>query len=127
MSAKVDKFCSNLRDRLNAIEARVESAKANVEALPGKADVADRLAAADCSTRHLSKQEVRPNGAVVAALPQLKVQFLAEALHVDVVSKNPCRQSLHVLLPRDFDQPAQHLRSKALVLPWVRNQNCKFR
>ena len=42
MSAKVDKFCNDLHDRLNAIEARVESAKANVEALPGKADKAVR-------------------------------------------------------------------------------------
>jgi len=38
MSAKVDKFCDSLRDKLNAMEARIESAKANVQALPGKAD-----------------------------------------------------------------------------------------
>jgi DNA repair exonuclease SbcCD ATPase subunit len=40
MSARVDKFCDNLRDRLNAIEARVESAKANVQTLPGKVEKA---------------------------------------------------------------------------------------
>ena len=42
MSAKVDKFCDDLRERLNAIEARVESAKASVQALPGKAEQAVR-------------------------------------------------------------------------------------
>ncbi len=37
MSERVDKFCDGLRDRLNVIEKRVESVKANVEALPKKA------------------------------------------------------------------------------------------
>jgi hypothetical protein len=40
MSERVDKFCDGLRDRLNAIEARVETIKANVQALPGKAEKA---------------------------------------------------------------------------------------
>ena len=40
MSARVDKFCDGLRDRLNALEARVASARANVQALPGKAEKA---------------------------------------------------------------------------------------
>ena len=40
MSERVDKFCDGLRDRLNAIEARVQSAKANIQALPGKAEKA---------------------------------------------------------------------------------------
>ena len=40
MSERVDRFCDNLRDRLNAIEARVESVKSNVKALPGKAEKA---------------------------------------------------------------------------------------
>lgn len=40
MSARVDKFCDGLRDRLNTIESRVESFKANVQALPGKVEKA---------------------------------------------------------------------------------------
>jgi hypothetical protein len=40
MSERVDKFCDGLRDRLNAIEARVESFKADVQALSGKAEKA---------------------------------------------------------------------------------------
>jgi hypothetical protein len=48
MSAKVDIFCDNLRDQLNAVESRVGSVKANVQALPGKVgralqDKADRV------------------------------------------------------------------------------------
>jgi hypothetical protein len=53
MSAKVDKFCNDLRDRLNAIEARIESAKANVESLPGKAEkaVRDKFAQAQANVK----------------------------------------------------------------------------
>lgn len=40
MSARVDKFCDGLRDRLNSLETRVESVKANVQALPGKVEKA---------------------------------------------------------------------------------------
>ena len=42
MSERVDRFCNTLRDRLNAVEARLENAKATVEALPGKAERAVR-------------------------------------------------------------------------------------
>src|SRR4051794_32034124 len=34
MSAKVDQFCDNLRDRLNTMEARLTSFKTTVQALP---------------------------------------------------------------------------------------------
>jgi hypothetical protein len=37
MSAKVDKFCDRLRDRLNAIAGRLQSVKTNVAALPDQA------------------------------------------------------------------------------------------
>lgn len=40
MSERVDRFCDGLRERLNAIEARVLSAKANIQALSGKAEKA---------------------------------------------------------------------------------------
>jgi hypothetical protein len=38
MSAKVDEFCDKLRDRLNAIEGKLQSVKADVQALPGQAE-----------------------------------------------------------------------------------------
>lgn len=42
MSAAVDNFCEGLREGLNALEARVQSAKANIQALPGKTEKAIR-------------------------------------------------------------------------------------
>jgi len=42
MSEKVDKFCDKLRDRLNAIEGRVQSVKADIQTLPAKAEKALR-------------------------------------------------------------------------------------
>jgi chromosome segregation ATPase len=38
MSAKVDQFCDNLRDRFDGVEGRIQSVKTNVQALPGQAD-----------------------------------------------------------------------------------------
>lgn len=38
MSATVDKFCNDLRDRLNDVESRVQTAKASLQALAGQAD-----------------------------------------------------------------------------------------
>lgn len=40
MSERVDKFCSGLRERLNAIEGRIQSIKTDVQALPAKAEKA---------------------------------------------------------------------------------------
>lgn len=51
MSAKVDQFCDNLRGQLNAVEARVESIKANMQSLPGKVEKAV----------HVKADEVRAN------------------------------------------------------------------
>lgn len=42
MSARVDQFCDNLRDRLNTMEGRFNSLKANVQAVPKRADQAVR-------------------------------------------------------------------------------------
>jgi hypothetical protein len=42
MSAKVDQFCDDLHDRLNAIEARIESAKTSIQAVPANAQKAVR-------------------------------------------------------------------------------------
>jgi ABC-type transporter Mla subunit MlaD len=51
MSERVDKFCDSLRDRLNAIEARVQSIKANVQGLPGKGEKAMQQLVADARTK----------------------------------------------------------------------------
>jgi len=40
MSARVEKFCDNLKVRLNAIEARVQSLNTSMKELPAKADLA---------------------------------------------------------------------------------------
>jgi ElaB/YqjD/DUF883 family membrane-anchored ribosome-binding protein len=40
MSAQVDQFCDMLRDRLNAIEGRLQCVMADVKGLPGKAEKA---------------------------------------------------------------------------------------
>jgi hypothetical protein len=40
MSERVNKFCDGLKERLGALEKLVQSVKANVQALPGKAEKA---------------------------------------------------------------------------------------
>lgn len=42
MSERVDKFCDSLRERLNALEGRIQSVKTDVKALPAKAEKALR-------------------------------------------------------------------------------------
>jgi hypothetical protein len=42
MSAKVDQFCDGLRERLNAIEGRIQSVKTSMHDLPAKAEKAVR-------------------------------------------------------------------------------------
>ena len=42
MSATVDKFCDNLRDRLNSLEKRVQTAKRNVQSLADEGEKALR-------------------------------------------------------------------------------------
>src|SRR2546423_447981 len=58
MSAKIDKFCNTLRDRLNTVDGRLTSIKENVQALPKQADkaVRDKL---DQAQRKLRSQKDR--------------------------------------------------------------------
>src|SRR5262249_39223822 len=42
MSAKVDQFCDQLRDRLNTIEGRLKSVKTNIQTMPEQAEKALR-------------------------------------------------------------------------------------
>ena len=70
MSANVDKFCNDLRDRLNAIERRVESVKADVKAFPGQGEkvLRDKLEAA---RNRLNAEKERVN--------QMRTNFEAQA------------------------------------------------
>ena len=42
MSAKVDQFCGNMRDRLNTVEGRLTSLKTSIQAMPKQAEKAVR-------------------------------------------------------------------------------------
>ena len=42
MSATVDKFCDNLRDRLNSVEKRLQTAKRNMQSLANEGENALR-------------------------------------------------------------------------------------
>jgi hypothetical protein len=57
MSAKVDQFCDSLRDRLNAIEARVGSVKENIEAFPEHAEKAFQSQLANARTKLKAEQQ----------------------------------------------------------------------
>jgi hypothetical protein len=73
MSARVDKFCDGLRDRLNAVEARVESVKANVKALPGKAEKAMQDTVDEARTKlRAQKEHIEKNRADLKAWGEQK-------------------------------------------------------
>jgi hypothetical protein len=53
MSATVDKFCDNLRDRLNSVEKRLQTAKRNVQSLTNEGE---RTVRQKCDEFHLKAQ-----------------------------------------------------------------------
>jgi hypothetical protein len=57
MSERVDKFCDSLRERLNALEGRIQSVKTNVQALPAKAEKALRETLDDVRTKLQAQKE----------------------------------------------------------------------
>jgi hypothetical protein len=76
MSERVDKFCDGLRDRLNAIEGRIQSVKTDVQGLPAKAEKAVQQKLDEARTRFQAQK-----GRVEKARADLKVwadQRLAE-------------------------------------------------
>ena len=57
MSAKVDQFCDQLRDRLDTIEGRLQSVKTSIKSLPTQADKALRDKLDEARTRVQAQKE----------------------------------------------------------------------
>jgi vacuolar-type H+-ATPase subunit I/STV1 len=74
MSAKVDKFCDNLRDRLNAVEGRFISVKTNVQGFPKQAEKALRERLDEVRAKlHAQKDRVERTRANIKARSQQKM------------------------------------------------------
>jgi chromosome segregation ATPase len=81
MSAKVDQFCDSLRTRLNAIEGRIESVKANVEILPKQAEKALRDMLDEARTRlQAQKERIEQTRANLKAHAQQKIAETKKAV-----------------------------------------------
>ncbi len=57
MSEKVDKFCDGLRERLTAIEGRVQTVRTAVQGLPAKAEKALQAKLQEARTKMQSQKE----------------------------------------------------------------------
>jgi uncharacterized protein YaiL (DUF2058 family) len=77
----VDQFCDRLRDRLNAIEGRVESVKASIQAFPGQAEKAlrDKLETARTGLQ-AQKERIEQTRANLKAWAQQKMVETREAV-----------------------------------------------
>ena len=77
MSVKVDQFCDRLRDRLNTIEAWLESVKAHIQSLPGKVrdDLRNKWEQARTKL-HAQKERVEQTRADLKSQPQLAADVL---------------------------------------------------
>jgi len=81
MSERVDKFCDGLRERLNAIEGRIQSVKTDVQAMPAKADKALRDKLDEARTKvEAQKQRVVKARADLKAWTDQKVAETKEAI-----------------------------------------------
>jgi len=81
MSAKVDQFCDQLRDRLSTIEGRLQSVKTNMKALPEQAEKALRDKLAEARTKvQAQKERVEQTRANLKARGQQKVAETKEAV-----------------------------------------------
>jgi uncharacterized protein YaiL (DUF2058 family) len=81
MSAKVDQFCDNLRDRLNRVEARLETAKTNIQALPGQAEKVVREKLGEVQQKLLAqKDRIDQTRANFKARAQQKLTETKEAI-----------------------------------------------
>jgi chromosome segregation ATPase len=81
MSAKVDQFCNELRDRLNTIEGRLQSVKTNMKSLPAQAEKAlrDKLEEARSKVQ-AEKARIDKTRASIEARVQQKVAETREAV-----------------------------------------------
>jgi len=81
MSAKVDKFCDGLRDRLNAIEGWLDSVKADIRSLPWKTRKTLQSKLEGARTKLLAQKErVEQTRAELKSPPQLAVELLVESV-----------------------------------------------
>ncbi len=82
MSAKVDQFCDNLRDRFNRVEARLETAKTNIQALPGQAEKVVRERLGEVQQKLLAqKDRVDQTRANLKAQAEQKLTETREAIN----------------------------------------------
>ena len=81
MSAKVDRFCDWLRDRLNTIEGWLESGKTDIQSLPEKTRKALRDNLEKARTKlQAQKERVEQTRADLKSQPQLAVELLVESV-----------------------------------------------
>jgi hypothetical protein len=81
MNAKVDQFCDGLRDRPNAIDNWLESVKAEIKALPGKARKAHESKLREARARlQAQKERVEQTRAELKSPPQLAVELLVDSV-----------------------------------------------
>ena len=81
MSAKVDQFCDNLRDRLNFMDGRLQSVKTNLEGLPEQAEKAVRAKLDQARTKlRAHKESAEQTLANLKARAQQKVAETKEAV-----------------------------------------------
>ena len=81
MSAKVDQFCDRLRDRLNAIEAWLESVKADIRSLPWKVRKTLQSKLKEARTKlQAQKERVEQTRAELKSPPQLAAELLVESV-----------------------------------------------
>jgi len=81
MNAKVDQFWDNLRERLNRVEARLNKARTNIQALPGQAEKAVRERLSELRRKLLTqKDRVDKARANLEAHAQQKVTETIEAI-----------------------------------------------
>ena len=82
MSERVDKFCDGLRERLNAIEGRIQSVKTNVQGLPAKAEKALQQKLDEARTKvEVHKQRVEKARADLKVWADQKVAETREAIN----------------------------------------------
>jgi len=77
----VDKFCNSLRERLNAIEGRIQSVQTDVQALPAKAEKALRDKLDEARTKvEAQKERVEKVRADLKVWAEQKVAETKEAI-----------------------------------------------
>lgn len=89
MNAKVDQFCDRLRDRLNTIEAWLESVKADIRSLPWKVRKAHQSKLEEARTKlQAQKERVEQTRGELKAEPQLAAA-IADAFTVWMTAPEP--------------------------------------